>query len=128
MNRGPYPAKWDATNNMLWKAPLPGKGCSTPLVWNQQIFLTAPTNGQDAVLAFDWSGRPQWLTRIGPERPGKNRNGSGSNPSPATDGENICVYFKSGNLAVVDFDGKYHAFISYVRGVPETWKGTRDGK
>ena len=27
---------------------------------------------------------------------------------------------------VVDFGGKYHAFISYVRGVPETWKGTRD--
>jgi len=27
---------------------------------------------------------------------------------------------------VVDFAGKYHAFISYVRGVPETWKGTRD--
>ncbi len=27
---------------------------------------------------------------------------------------------------VVDFEGKYHAFISYVRGVPETWKGTRD--
>jgi len=22
--------------------------------------------------------------------------------------------------------GRYHAFISYVRGVPETWKGTRD--
>jgi hypothetical protein len=27
---------------------------------------------------------------------------------------------------VVDFGGRYHAFISYVRGVPETWKGTRD--
>ena len=27
---------------------------------------------------------------------------------------------------VIDFGGKYHAFISYVRGVPETWAGTRD--
>ena len=27
---------------------------------------------------------------------------------------------------VVDFGGRYHAFISYVRGVPETWKGTRE--
>jgi hypothetical protein len=27
---------------------------------------------------------------------------------------------------VVDFGGKYHAFLSYVRGVPETWAGTRD--
>jgi len=27
---------------------------------------------------------------------------------------------------VVDSGGRYHAFISYVRGVPETWKGSRD--
>lgn len=27
---------------------------------------------------------------------------------------------------VVWHEGRYHAFISYVRGVPETWEGTRD--
>src|SRR4029079_758887 len=54
--RGTYPVKWDATN-VLWKVPLPGKGCSTPIVWNERIFLTAPTNGTDAVLAFDWAGK-----------------------------------------------------------------------
>jgi poly(3-hydroxybutyrate) depolymerase len=27
---------------------------------------------------------------------------------------------------VVYHEGRYHAFISYVRGVPETWAGTRD--
>src|SRR5437870_776377 len=25
---GHYPVKWDATTNLLWKAALPGKGCS----------------------------------------------------------------------------------------------------
>ncbi len=103
---GAYPVKWDSATHLLWKAPLPGKGCSTPVVWNHRIFLTAPVEEQDAVLAFDWSGKPLWQTVLGAERAGKNRNGSGSNPSPATDGENVCVYFKSGNLAVVDFDGK----------------------
>src|SRR6266516_7455066 len=49
---GKYPVKWDA-DKVLWKAPLPGKGCSTPIVWNQQIYLTAPVEGVDAVLAFD---------------------------------------------------------------------------
>jgi outer membrane protein assembly factor BamB len=51
-SQGSYPVKWDATN-VLWKAPLPGKGCSTPVVWDRRIFLTAPVNGQDAALAFD---------------------------------------------------------------------------
>ena len=30
---GTYPVKWDANSGLLWKAPLPGKGCSTPVVW-----------------------------------------------------------------------------------------------
>ena len=60
----------------------------------------------DAVLAFDWSGKPLWQTTFGPEDAGKHRNGSGSNPSPTTDGQNVFVYFKSGTLAALDFNGK----------------------
>ena len=33
------------------------------------------------------------------------RNGSGSNPSPATDGKNLVVYYKTGTLACFDLDG-----------------------
>ncbi len=103
--QGTYPARWDATN-VLWTVPLPGKGCSTPIVWNERIFLTAPTNGLDAVLAFDWSGKPLWQTTLGTEQAGKHRNGSGSNPSPVTDGKSVYVYFKSGMLAAMDLDGR----------------------
>jgi outer membrane protein assembly factor BamB len=104
--RGTYPVKWDATTNLLWQAGLPGKGCSTPIVWDKRIFLTAPVEGQDAVQAFDWSGKLLWQTTLGAERSGKNAHGSGSNPSPTTDGRSIFVYFKSGDLAALDFDGK----------------------
>lgn len=103
---GSYPVQWDATTNVLWKAPLPGKGCSTPIVWNERIYLTAPSDGQDSVLAFDWAGQPLWQTALGAERAGKNKNGSGSNPSPATDGSAIFTYFKSGNLAALELDGR----------------------
>ena len=102
---GSYPAKWDE-GSLLWKTRLPGKGCSTPIVWNKRIFLTAPTNGVDAALAVDWSGKLLWLTSFGSEQAGKHRNGSGSNPSAATDGETLAVYFKSGTLAALDMDGK----------------------
>src|SRR5436305_12533873 len=53
---GSYPLTCDATR-VLWKASLPGKGCSTPAVWDQRIYLTAPVNGFDGVLAFDWAGK-----------------------------------------------------------------------
>jgi len=102
---GEYPLQCNA-ESILWKAPLPGKGCSTPVVWEQRVYLTAAADGEDAVLAFDWSGKQLWLTKLGVEKKGKHRNGSGSNPSPITDGESIFVNFKSGNLAALDLDGK----------------------
>jgi outer membrane protein assembly factor BamB len=117
---GKYPVKWDATN-VLWKAPLPGKGCSTPVVWDRRIFLTAPTNGSDAVLAFDWAGKPLWQTTLGQEQAGTHRNGSGGNPSPVTDGKEVFVYFKSGTLAALDLDGNLRWQTNLVAGFgPDT--------
>src|SRR5882724_8528646 len=104
---GTYPIKWDP-EKVLWKASLPGKGCSTPAIWNQRIYLTAPIDGQDGALAFDWNGKQLWQTTFGKENSARHRNGSGSNPSPATDGKSIFVYFKSGMLVVLDLDGKIH--------------------
>lgn len=101
---GHYPVRWDA-DAALWSAALPGKGCSTPIVWNRRIFLTAPDEGRDALLAFDWAGKLQWSTEFGKEKPGKHRNGSGANASPVTDGDAVFIYFKSGTLAAVEFDG-----------------------
>jgi hypothetical protein len=62
-----FPVKLDPTN-ATWTASLPGKGCSTPVVWDHHIFLTAPTNGLDAALAFAWDGKPEWTTPWDPNR------------------------------------------------------------
>lgn len=108
---GEYPVVFSATNGVLWRAPLPGKGTSTPIVWDNRIVLTSGvgegTNGLDGVLCFDWeSGKPLWQVTLGVQRPGRHRRGSGSNPSPLTDGQRAYVYFKSGTLAALGFDGK----------------------
>lgn len=89
----------------LWKATLPGKGCSTPIVVDKTVFVTAPAEGMDALIAIDWEGKRKWLTKFGKEVAGKHRNGSGSNASPVSDGDAVYVYFKSGTLAAVEFDG-----------------------
>jgi outer membrane protein assembly factor BamB len=101
---GQYPVDFNATK-VLWRAPLPGKGCSTPIILQQTIYLTAPVDGKDGLLAYNWSGKPLWQTTFGQENAGKHRNGSGSNASPASDGNGLYVYFKSGTLAAVNFDG-----------------------
>lgn len=103
---GRYAIRWAEDSNLGWKLALPGKGCSTPIVLGRQILLTTPLDGQDAVISVDWKGEISWQTTVGKERKGRHRNGSGSNPSPATDGRGIYVYFKSGNLAGLDLEGR----------------------
>jgi outer membrane protein assembly factor BamB len=101
-----YPVEWSATKNVAWKVELPGKGSSTPVVWGDQIFLTCGDNGMNTLLAFNRQGKELWRTKIGTERPGKNKKASGSNPSCVTDGKHVFAYFKSGDLACVDLSGK----------------------
>ena len=104
-DRGGYSDKFGA-NQYLWRTELPGKGCSTPIVLGDRIYLTSAAGGNDAALCYDLKGAEQWRATFGKEDPGKHRNGSGSNASPATDGRGIFVYFKSGTLAAVELDGK----------------------
>lgn len=107
---GDYPTAFSAEHSVLWKAPLPGRGCSTPVVRGDRIVLTSGvgegTNGLDGVLCFSDAGRPLWQVTLGRQCPGRHRRGSGSCPSPVTDGTRVFVYFKSGTLAALDFDGK----------------------
>ena len=103
---GNYPPELNKEKNLLWKAPLPDKGCSTPIVWENSVLLTSPINGEDSVLSFSMGGEKNWQTKIGSERKGRHLNGSGSNPSVVTDGKNLYALFKSGNLACLNFDGK----------------------
>ncbi len=84
---------------------MPGKGSSTPIVSNGRIYLTTPADGRDAVMAFDLEGKPLWRTPLGEESLAKHRLGSSCNASPATDGQGIFVYFRSGRLAALELDG-----------------------
>lgn len=102
---GNFPDAVDS-KHLKWKADLPGKGCSTPILLGENIFLTAPSEGKDSVLCIDTLGKQKWITRFDQEDAGKHRNGSGSNASPVTDGESVFVYFKSGTFAALDLQGK----------------------
>ncbi|PAY15828.1 hypothetical protein CKO51_29835 [Rhodopirellula sp. SM50] len=37
------PTTWSETENLAWKTDLPGKGSSSPVVWDDRVYLTAYT-------------------------------------------------------------------------------------
>lgn len=105
VEQGNFPVKF-GSEKYLWRTELPGRGCSTPILLPNQIYVTSPADGKDALLRYDLDGKEQWRAVFDSENPGKHRNGSGSNASPVTDGAAVFVYFKSGTLAAVELDGK----------------------
>ena len=38
------PVRWSADENIAWKTTIPGEAWSSPIVWNDHIFLTTTTN------------------------------------------------------------------------------------
>lgn len=104
---GRPPVAFGPEKNVAWRVKLPGRGGSTPMVLGDLIVVTAEIGGKDGVLAVDKAGREKWRATIGTVSAFRHANaGSGCNPSPLTDGKQIFVYFKSGNLAALDLLGK----------------------
>ena len=103
---GRAPVKLSPEENLVWKVDLPGRGCSTPVVWGDRIVVTCGIDGADGVLAIDWDGKELWRTTFGKEALVRHKQaGSGSNPSAVMDGEHVFVYYKSGTLAALTMDG-----------------------
>lgn len=72
------PVEWSETKNVKWKAALPGRGTSTPVIWQDQVFiLTAiPAAGSADAATPAATARPTGTG--GPERaPGPGRRGPG---------------------------------------------------
>ncbi len=102
---GDCPVEFSEEENVAWKVELPGRGASTPAVWGDQIFVTCGINGEDGVVCYGMDGEEQWRKTVGEERPGEHKMGTGSNPSPVTDGKHLVVYYKSGTIACLDLAG-----------------------
>lgn len=128
------PTTWSATENLRWKADLPGNGSSTPIVWQNKIFLLTaisvekpgepasppaggggrrppvPTNPyQFVVMCIDrTSGKPLWQKVAREEVPheGHHKDHGFASSSPVTDGSLLFVNFGSRGLYCYDLDGE----------------------
>ena len=105
----PYVTRWSQSENVLWRSEVPGKGNSSPIVWDNHLFVTSATSGgkERALLAYNRStGTKLWNRAFSGEPPEKAypKNGHASS-TPVTDGERVYVYFGNLGLAAVDFEG-----------------------
>ena len=130
------PEVWSETENVVWKADIPGLGWSSPVVWNDHIFLTtAVSSGEERapqpglydpgadhgatrssashrwlVYDFDFAtGAVRWTRELVVSVPGMERHikNSFASETPVTDGERLYVYFGTiGLVAALELDGE----------------------
>jgi len=104
-----YPDTWSDTENVIWKANVPGEGASSPIVWADRIFLTTADDraGTVSVLSYRRSdGERLWQTAV-PDKTREHLHPKNTHASAtvSTDGDLIYASFGSKGLVAVDFDG-----------------------
>jgi hypothetical protein len=40
------PLRWSTTDNVRWAADVPGRGWSSPIIWNGRVYLTSAISGK----------------------------------------------------------------------------------
>lgn len=127
------PLVWGTDTNVAWRAEVPGRGWSSPIVWGKRVFLTtavsegeleAPKKGlyfggdrpnppkqrqRWMALCLDRdSGKTLWSTELHgavPTTPIHLKN-SYASETPVTDGKHLYVLFGSVGLFCLDLHGK----------------------
>ena len=121
---GDPPVEWAENRNVSWKIAIPGKGSSSPVVWNDRVFVTTAipiaqadggaTAGGEAVHEYRVlavsreDGSILWDQRARVEQPhaGKRAEGTFASASALTEGENVIAFFGSRGLYCYDMEGK----------------------
>jgi outer membrane protein assembly factor BamB len=118
------PVKWGPAENVRWKAELPGRGASAPVVARGRVYVTTCTGPRQErlhVLCFDSAtGRRLWErqfwatgnTLCHPKT-------SMAAPTPATDGQAVYALFGTGDLVALSRDGDLLWYRALARDYPQ---------
>ncbi|HKS09938.1 MAG TPA: PQQ-binding-like beta-propeller repeat protein [Pyrinomonadaceae bacterium] len=115
MARGDAPTVWSDTKNIKWKAEIPGRGFSTPVMWGDRIFLTTAIP----------SGKP--AAEAAPAPAEGRRAGGGAGPLVEHKFEVLCLDRKTGKLlwqrtakVATPHEGYHRAYGSFASNSPIT--------
>jgi outer membrane protein assembly factor BamB len=101
------PTTWSKTENVSWKAGLPGKSGATPIVWNDSVFVPSPDEEKRLHLfcVDRQTGAVRWNRVIGEGNREIGKNNMAS-CSAVTDGTRVYALFGTSDFAAFDFAGK----------------------
>ena len=100
------PTTWSPTENIKWKAQVPGRGSGSPVIWDERVFVTSAVPTSDSafefvVICFDRkTGQQEWkqVAIIGKPHEGTHSTNGFASASPCTDGEHVYAHFGSRGL------------------------------
>ena len=89
------PVKWSAPDNIAWKAAIPGRGHSSPVIWGDKIFLITclPEKEERVLMCLDRrNGKTLWQrTILKTPLESAHRLNSRASGTPVTDGKLVYV-------------------------------------
>lgn len=109
-----YPVSWDGTQmkNIAWKTAIPKPGQSSPVIWNNRIFLTGALDKECEVYCIDKStGEILWTAKVSGisgepvELPSMDNENGLASSTVAVNEDFVCAVFGNGNLACFDHEG-----------------------
>lgn len=103
------PLRWSEQENVRWKTAIPGRGWSSPVVDNGQVWMTAATadGRQLSAVAVDLESGEVLHDRVVfevAEPESKNSLNSYASPSPVIEGGRVWVHFGTYGTACLDTD------------------------
>ncbi len=114
------PAKLDEADTLQWKAPLPGRGLSGPIVIGDRVILTASSGYRDDrlhVLCYSTAtGEQLWSRQF--KATGRticNEAMCMATPQPCSDGKRVFAYYSCNDVICLDLDGTliWHRGLGY---------------
>jgi outer membrane protein assembly factor BamB len=106
------PIEWDSVKNVVWKCKVPGTGHSSPVIWEDKLFITSALSetNEKILLCYDTkTGELLWQqTVVKAALEQKHADNSFASGTPATDGKMVYVSFLDVEdivVAAYGFDG-----------------------
>jgi outer membrane protein assembly factor BamB len=121
------PVEW-TPSSVVWKTALKGNGQSSPIIWEDRIFLTSSLDKGKKRLVFCLdrnNGKLLWehVAWEGTPEPTHKLNGFAT-PSCVTDGERVYGYFGKAGLHCYTVEGKHLWSIHLGEFLSDTKRGT----